>query len=92
VREGAGPKALRKEGEMRIPDEEGIRKEEREWKEWVGERGKRKRREEKGIGIDSAPRYQARENNMRRRTASARSRIGVAGLYQRSYCHVVGHQ
>lgn len=33
VREGAGPKVYRKEGEMRIPREEGIRNEEGEWKE-----------------------------------------------------------
>lgn len=45
----------------------------------MGERGKRKRRKEKETGIDSAPRCEARGNNMRRRTASTRSRIGVAG-------------
>lgn len=80
VREGAGPKVYRKEGEMRIPREEGIRNEEGEWKERARERERVvKGTKEKETGVDSPPRYQARRDNMRRRTASTRSRIGVAG-------------
>lgn len=68
------PKVFRKEGEMRIPLEEGIRKERREWKERVRKRERAaKETKEKETGIDSVPWYEARGNDMRRRTASTRS-------------------
>jgi len=47
---------------------------------------------EKETGIDSVPRYEARRNNMRRRTASTRSRIGVAGAVPSTLSPTVGHQ
>lgn len=48
--------------------------------EGMGEREREaKETKEKETGIDSLPWYEARRNNMRRRTASTRSRIGVAG-------------
>lgn len=65
---------------MRIParggDKEGGEGSERNGREREG--GKRETKE-KETAIDSVPRCEARRNDMRRRTASTRSRIGVAG-------------
>lgn len=79
VREGAGPKLFRKEGEMRIPRKEGIRMVEKGAKGTGKREREAKETKEREIAIDFVPRYEARRNNMRRRTASTRSRIGVAG-------------
>lgn len=72
--EGA-PKRGRDAHPVRGGDKEGG-----EGAEGTGERERvTKEMKEKETGIDSVPRYEARRNNMRRRTASTRSRIGVAG-------------
>lgn len=80
VREDAGLKVFRKEGEMRIPARGGD-KEGGEGSERNGRERERvaKETKEKETAIDSVPRCEARGNDMRRRTASTRSRIGVAG-------------
>ncbi|KYN01456.1 hypothetical protein ALC62_07638 [Cyphomyrmex costatus] len=60
---------VREDARLKVFGIDGTGKSEREVKET----------KEKETGIDSVPRYEARRNNMRRRTASTRSRIGVAG-------------
>lgn len=95
VREGErGTEGVRqKEGETRIPRQEGIRKKEREW-EGTGARERRaKETKEKETGIDSAPRYEARGNAMRRvEPRRLVPELAWQGLYQRRCCRIVGHQ